>query len=57
MPSPPRGMAGTDGEPGGDVERPGDAGLPWYVKAAIVLVLLIVAFIVVIDVLELANAV
>jgi hypothetical protein len=50
-------MAGTDGEPGGDVERPGDAELPWYVKAAIVLVLLIVAFIVVIDVLELANAV
>lgn len=34
-----------------------DEGLPWYVKAAIVLVLLIVAFILVIDLFEFAAAV
>lgn len=56
-------MAGTDDENGVDAEPATDAdvrpdeGLPWYVKAVIVLVLLIVAFVLVIDLFELAGAV
>jgi hypothetical protein len=46
-----------DGEDDAVVEGfASDDGLPWYVKAAIGLVLLIIAFIIVIDLFEFAAA-
>lgn len=56
-------MAGPDVEDGASadeattVDRPGNGELSWYVKGAILFVLLVIAFIVVVDLFELAGAV
>lgn len=39
------------------ITRSGDGTLPWYVRAAIVLVILVILFVLVIDVFELLGAV
>jgi hypothetical protein len=56
-------MAGPDAEDGvsadetATVDRPGDGELSWYVKGAILFVLLVIVFVLVIDLFELVGAV
>jgi hypothetical protein len=59
-------MAEADDESGGEgaseagagtTTRAGEESLPWYVKAVIVFVLLVIAFVLVVDLFEFAAAV
>jgi hypothetical protein len=47
----------ADTSGGERVDRPADGELSWYVKGAILFVLLVIAFIVVVDLFEFAGAV